>query len=422
MRLRRLTGLERDKIEEEYAELMKLIDYLNSILASEELLLGVIKEELLEIKSRYNDERRTQIEKVVNDIDIEDLIQEEETVITLTHTGYIKRISADTYSAQRRGGRGIQAMSTKEDDFVEHVLVTSTHSDVLFFTNRGRVYKKRAYEIPDAGRTAKGTNIINLIQIEQDERIETVLTVRDNIVDGYLFMATKKGLVKKTPLSEFKNLRKNGLIAINLREGDELLKVKVTRGDADIIIVSQDGNAIKFNEQDVRPMGRTASGVKSMNLRDEDVAVCMDIASDNEDLLVISENGFGKRTPITEYKVQRRGGTGLITYKISEKTGKVVGATVCKLDDELMLINTSGVAIRINVSDISVTSRSAMGVTLMRTSDEEKIAAIAKISGSNEEKEEQLTLEESNEINEIESSSVDIENEVDMVSDLDDIE
>ena len=220
MRLRRLTGLERDKIEEEYAELMKLIDYLNSILASEELLLSVIKDELLEIKSRYNDERRTQIEKVVNDIDIEDLIQEEETVITLTHTGYIKRISADTYSAQRRGGRGIQAMSTKEDDFVEHVLVTSTHSDVLFFTNRGRVYKKRAYEIPDAGRTAKGTNIINLIQIEQDERIETVLTVRDNIVDGYLFMATKQGLVKKTPLSEFKNLRMSGLIAINLREGD----------------------------------------------------------------------------------------------------------------------------------------------------------------------------------------------------------
>ena len=394
MRLRRLTGLERDKIEEEYLELMKLIDYLNSILSSEELLLKVIKDELLEIKSRYNDERRTQIEKVVNDIDIEDLIQEEETVITLTHTGYIKRISADTYSAQRRGGRGIQAMSTKEDDFVEHVLVTSTHSDVLFFTNRGRVYKKRAYEIPDAGRTAKGTNIINLIQIEQDERIETVLTVRDNIVDGYLFMATKQGLVKKTPLSEFKNLRKSGLIAINLREGDELLKVKVTRGDADIIIVSQEGNAIKFNEQDVRAMGRTASGVKSMNLRYEDVAVCMDIATDNEDLLVISENGFGKRTPLTEYKRQNRGGVGLITYKIGEKTGKVIGATVCSPEDELMLINTSGIAIRINVSDISVTSRSAMGVTLMRTSEEEKVVAIAKISGTNDDKdEEQLTLE-----------------------------
>ena len=394
MRLRRLTGLERDKIEEEYAELMKLIDYLNSILASEELLLSVIKDELLEIKSRYNDERRTQIEKVVNDIDIEDLIQEEETVITLTHTGYIKRISADTYSAQRRGGRGIQAMSTKEDDFVEHVLVTSTHSDVLFFTNRGRVYKKRAYEIPDAGRTAKGTNIINLIQIEQDERIETVLTVRDNIVDGYLFMATKQGLVKKTPLSEFKNLRKSGLIAINLREGDELIKVKVTRGDADIIIVSQDGNAIKFNEQDVRPMGRTASGVKSMKLRENDIAVCMDIAVDDEELLVISENGYGKRTPVSEYKRQNRGGIGLITYKISEKTGKVVGAIVCKNDDELMLINTSGIAIRINVSDISVTSRSAMGVRLMRTSEEEKVVAIAKIAKTgDEEKDEQLSLE-----------------------------
>lgn len=394
MRLRRLTGLERDKIEEEYSELMKLIDYLNSILASEEKLLGVIKDELLEIKAKYNDERKTQIEKVVNDIDIEDLIQEEETVITLTNLGYIKRISADTYSAQRRGGRGIQAMTTKEDDFVEHVLVTSTHSDVLFFTNRGRVYKKRAYEIPDAGRTAKGTNIINLIQIEQDEKIETVLTVRDNIHDGYLFMATKHGLVKKTPLSEFKNLRKSGLIAINLREGDELLKVKVTRGDADIIIVSQEGNAIKFNEQDVRPMGRTASGVKSMKLRENDIAVCMDIAVDDEELLVISENGYGKRTPVSEYKRQNRGGIGLITYKISEKTGKVVGAIVCKNDDELMLINTSGIAIRINVSDISVTSRSAMGVRLMRTSEEEKVVAIAKIAKTgDEEKDEQLSLE-----------------------------
>lgn len=395
MRLRRLTGLERDKIEEEYAELMKYIEYLNSILNDEEKLFSVIKEELLEIKAKYSDERRTEIEKVVNEIDIEDLIQEEETVVTLTRRGYIKRISADTYSSQKRGGRGIQAMSTKEDDFVEHVLVTSTHSDVLFFTNRGRVYKKRAYEIPDAGRTAKGTNIINLIAIEQDERIETVLTIRDNITEGYLFMATKQGLVKKTPLSEFKNLRKNGLIAINLRDGDELLKVKVTRGDADIIIVSEGGNAIKFNETDVRAMGRTASGVKSMNLKEDDIAVCMDIATDEEDLLVISENGFGKRTPLTEYKRQNRGGVGLITYKISDKTGKVVGATVCKADDELMLINTSGVAIRLNVSGISVTSRSTMGVTLMRTSEEEKIVAVTKIgSTGDEENDEELLLEE----------------------------
>ena len=393
MRLRRLTALERDKIEEELNEIMQYIEYLNSILADEMKLLGVIKEELREIKSKYNDERRTEIQKVVNEIDIEDLIQEEDVVITLTNSGYIKRISADTYSAQRRGGRGIQAMTTKEDDFVENVLITSTHSDVLFFTNRGRVYKKRAYEIPDAGRTAKGTNIINLIPIEQDERIETVLTVADEIREGYLFMATKKGLVKKTPLSEFKNLRKNGLIAISLREGDELLKVKVTRGDADIVIVSERGNAIKFNEQDVRPMGRTAAGVKSMNLREDDIAVCMDIAVDDEDLLVISENGFGKRTPLVEYKRQNRGGVGLITYKISEKTGKVVGATVCKSEDELMLINTSGVAIRINVSDVSVTSRATMGVRLMRTSDEERIAAIAKISASEmQEKDQQLSL------------------------------
>ncbi|MGG7059262.1 DNA gyrase subunit A [Clostridium nigeriense] len=418
MRLRRLTGLERDKIEEEYAEIMKQIEYLKSILASEEKLLSVIKEELIEIKRKYNDDRRTSIEKVMNEIDIEDLIQEEDVVVTLTHSGYIKRISADTYSAQRRGGRGIQAMSTKEDDFVEHVNITSTHSDVLFFTNKGRVYKLRAYEIPDAGRTAKGTNIINLIAIEQDERIETVLTIRDDVSDGFLFMATKQGLVKKTPLSEFKNLRKNGLIAINLRDGDELLKVKVTRGDADIILVTQGGNAIRFNEVDVRPMGRTASGVRSINLRDNDIAVCMDIAVEDEDLLVISENGFGKRTPITEYKVQRRGGTGLITYKLSEKTGKVVGATVCKLEDELMLINTSGVAIRINVSDISVTSRSAMGVTLMRTSEEEKIAAIAKISGGNEEKEEQLSLGENDESIYSEDLNTEIENEIVVVDDF----
>ena len=393
MRLRRLTALERDKIEEELNEIMQYIEYLNSILADEMKLLGVIKEELIEIKSKYNDERRTEIQKVVNEIDIEDLIQEEDVVITLTNSGYIKRISADTYSAQRRGGRGIQAMTTKEDDFVENVLITSTHSDVLFFTNKGRVYKKRAYEIPDAGRTAKGTNIINLIPIEQDERIETVLTIADEIREGYLFMATKKGLVKKTHLSEFKNLRKNGLIAISLREGDELLKVKVTRGDADIVIVSEHGNAINFNEQDVRAMGRTAAGVKSMNLREDDIAVCMDIAVDDEDLLVISENGFGKRTPLVEYKRQNRGGVGLITYKISEKTGKVVGATVCKAEDELMLINTSGVAIRINVSDVSVTSRATMGVRLMRTSDEERIAAIAKISASEmQEKDQQLSL------------------------------
>ena len=393
MKLRRLTGLERDKIEDEYKELMKQIEYLTSILESEEKLLGVIKDELLEIKNKYNDERRTHIEEVVNDIDIEDLIQEEEVTVTLTHSGYIKRISSDTYSAQRRGGKGIQAMTTKEDDYVEHVMVTSTHSDVLFFTNRGRVYKLRAYRIPEAGRTAKGTNIVNLIAIEPDERIETILTVKDDVREGFLFMGTKQGLVKKTPLEEFKNLRKNGLIAINLREGDELLKVKITRGDADIIMITQNGYAIKFNEKSVRPMGRTASGVRAINLKDDDIAVCMDIAVKGEEVLVISENGFGKRTPIEQYKIQQRNGVGLITYKISEKTGKLAGATICKPDDELMLINSSGVAIRINVSDISVTSRSAMGVTLMRTNEEEKVVAITKISADVDKEEKDNTTE-----------------------------
>ncbi len=384
MKLRRLTGLEREKIEEELQELMRQIEYLKSILESEEKLLGVIKDELSEIKAKYSDERRSKIEKILNEIDIEDLIQEEEVVITLTKSGYIKRISADTYSAQKRGGKGIQAMSTKEDDFVENIMITSTHSDVLFFTNKGRVYKLRAYEIPDAGRQAKGTNLINLIAIEADEKIQTVLTVTDNKKEGFLFMGTKQGIVKKTPIGDFKNLRKNGLIAISLKDGDELLKVKNTYGDANIMVVTQNGYAVKFNETDVRPMGRTASGVKAINLKNDDIAVCMDIAVDGEELLVISENGFGKRTPISEYKLQNRGGVGLITYKISEKTGKLVGATICKVDDELMLINSSGVAIRINVSDISVTSRSAMGVTLMRTNDEEKVVAIAKILSNDE--------------------------------------
>ncbi|WP_160692873.1 DNA gyrase subunit A [Clostridium sp. C2-6-12] len=381
MRLRRLTGLERDKIDDEYNELMKQIEYLQSILESEEKLLGVIKDELIEIKTKYSDERRSKIEKIVNEIDIEDLIQEEDVVITLTNSGYIKRISADTYSAQRRGGKGIQAMTTKEDDFVDHLMITSTHSDVLFFTNKGRVYKLRAYEIPDAGRQAKGTNLINLIAIEPDEKIQTVLTITDEKKEGFLFMGTKHGIVKKTPISEFKNLRKNGLIALSLKDGDELLKVKNTYGDANIMVVTQNGYAVKFSEKDVRAMGRTASGVRAINLKDDDIAVCMDIAVDGEELLVISENGYGKRTPISQYKLQNRGGVGLITYKISDKTGKLAGATICKVDDELMLVNSSGVAIRINVSDISVTSRSAMGVTLMRTTEEEKVVAIAKILG-----------------------------------------
>ncbi|WP_040214773.1 DNA gyrase subunit A [Clostridium polynesiense] len=393
MRLRRLTGLEREKIEEEYNELMNIIERLKEILSSEEILLGVIKEELLEIKRKYSDERRTVIEKSNQDIDIEDLIQEQEVVITLTNSGYIKRISADTYSAQRRGGKGIQAMTTKEDDFVEHVFVTSTHSDILFFTNRGRVYKIRAYEVPDAGRTAKGTNLINMIPINQDEKIEAVLSVKDIQSKGYLFMGTKHGIVKKTPLKQFANIRKNGLNAITLKEGDELLKVKVTYGDADIIIVTKEGYAIKFNEKNIRPMGRNASGVRAIRLRKDDIAISMDIAVDGQDLVVVSENGFGKRTNLSEYTLQNRGGKGLKTYKVTERTGKLAAARVCKIDDELMLINNKGIAIRINVEDISQTSRSTMGVTLMRNNVDEEIVAIAKIS-KDEEMDQEINIPE----------------------------
>lgn len=384
MRLQRLTGLEREKIEAEYQELMKSIAYFRDVLANEELLLKIIKDELLEIRTKYADARRTMIEKNPLEVDMEDLIEEKEVVITLTHSGYIKRIQADTYSAQRRGGKGIQAMTTKEDDFVEHVFVASTHSDLLFFTNRGRAFRIRAYEVPDAGRTAKGTNLVNLLPLDSDEKIEVVLSIKGDYDEGYLIMATKQGIIKKTELNEFKNIRKNGLIAINLRDGDELLKVKVTHGDAEIIIVTQEGYAIRFSEQDVRHMGRTASGVKALTLRDGDIAVSMDIVVPEQELLVVSENGYGKRTPMDEYGIQTRGGKGLKTYKITEKTGKLVGARVVKEDDELMLINSNGVAIRINVSDISVTSRATMGVRLMRTLEEEQIVALAKIPYSEE--------------------------------------
>ena len=340
----------------------------------------------------YSDIRRTRIEKQENEIDIEDLIQEEDVVITLSHAGYIKRISADVYSAQKRGGKGIQAMTTKEDDFVENIFITSTHANLLFFTNKGKAYKLKAYEIPDAGRTAKGMNLINLLPLETDEVIQAVLALKELDQDGYLFMCTKQGIVKKTRLSEFKNLRRNGLIALSLKDGDELLKVKVTYGDADIMIITEKGYSIRFNEKDVRPMGRTAAGVKAITLRDNDIAVCMDIAVEDEKVLVISENGYGKRTNIDEYKLQNRGGMGLITYKLSDKTGKVVGATICKDDDELMLINSNGVAIRINVADISITSRSAMGVKLMRTLEDESVVAIAKIPGTDKEVEDEIIL------------------------------
>lgn len=379
MKLRRLTGLEREKIEEELAQLMKDIEYYKSVLADEQMVLNIIKDELSEIKAKYGDERRTVIENVENEIEIEDLIEDEDVVITLTHAGYIKRIPEDTYSAQKRGGRGIQAMSTKEDDFVEHIFITSTHKYILFFSNKGRVYTLKGYQVPEAGRTAKGINLINLLQLDQGEKIQAVITLREFDPNNYLIMGTKNGLVKKTSLDQYSSIRKNGLNAINLRDGDELISVRFTTGDSEVVMLTKQGYAIRFSEKDARPLGRVASGVKGITLRDDDIVVGMEIVNPEEELLVVSENGFGKRTEIEQYSLQRRGGKGVITYKVTDKTGCLVGARMVNDSNELMLINSNGVAIRINASGISTTSRNAMGVTLMKTTDNEKVVAIAKI-------------------------------------------
>jgi DNA gyrase subunit A len=380
LRLQRLTGLERDKIEEEFNALMKDIAYFREVLANESLVLKIIKDELMEIKTKYSDERRTAIERNLNDIDIEDLIQEQDVVITLTHAGYVKRIPADTYTAQKRGGRGIQAMVTKEDDFVEHIFITSTHNHLLFFSNLGRVYRLKGYELPEAGRSAKGTNLVNILPLNPGEKIQAVLPIKEFEADKFLVMATKEGLIKKTDLTEYSSIRKNGLTAINLREGDELIGVRMTNGESEILIVTENGYSMRFNETDVRPMGRTTTGVKAITLREGDIAVSMNVVAEDEDVLIVSENGFGKRTGIDEYPAHRRGGKGVITYKVTEKTGKIVGARIVKDGDEIMLINTSGVAIRLNAENISVTGRNTMGVTLMKTTEEEKVVALAKIN------------------------------------------
>ncbi|MDF2503218.1 DNA gyrase subunit A [Clostridium sp.] len=379
MKLRRLTGLERDKIEEELAELMKTIEYLESVLADKDMVLNIIKDELTEIKAKYGDERKTVIESVENEIDIEDLIEEEDVVITLTHAGYIKRMPEDTYTAQRRGGRGIQAMSTKEDDFVEHIFITSTHNNILFFSNQGKVYKLKAYEIHEAGRTAKGTNLINLLQLNQGEKIQAIITLKEFKEDSYLMMGTKNGMIKKTSLDQYAAIRKSGLNAINLRDGDELISVRLTDGNSEILMVTKNGYAIRFNEKDARPLGRNTSGVRGINLREDDIVVTMEVVDIEQSVLVVSSNGFGKKTLISEYSLQKRGGKGVITYKVTEKTGELVGARMVKDTDEMMIINSDDIVIRINVSDISTTSRNAMGVTLMRTNDNGKVMAIAKI-------------------------------------------
>jgi DNA gyrase subunit A len=376
MRLRRLTGLERDKLDEEYEELIKLINKYREILASERLILNVIKEELIEIKDKYGDLRRTQIKLSEDEINIEDMIEEEDVVITLTHFGYIKRMPEGTYRPQKRGGRGVIALSKKDEDFVEDLYITSTHSTILFFTNKGKVYSLKAYEIPEGSRTSRGTAIVNLLQLNADEKISAIIPLYKQDPDSNLVMITREGTIKKTELDQFVNIRKNGLIAISLHDGDELISVRLTDGNKDLIVVTHGGMAIRFHETDVRNMGRTAMGVKAMTLNEEDAIVSMEIVEEDKHLLVISEKGFGKRTELSEYKAQNRGGKGLITYSIKEKTGEIVSAKVVSEQDEVMMITMNGTIIRLAVKDITIMGRNTQGVTLMRTKDD-KIVAVA---------------------------------------------
>ncbi|NJJ35176.1 DNA gyrase subunit A [Clostridioides difficile] len=380
MRLQRLTGLERDKIEAEYEELIKKINRLKEILADERLLLNVIKDEITIIKENYADERRTEIRHAEGEIDMRDLISDEEIAITLTHFGYIKRLPSDTYKSQKRGGRGISALTTREEDFVRHLITTTTHSRLLFFTNKGRVFKLNAYEIPEGKRQAKGTAIVNLLQLSADEKIATLIPIDGNDENEYLLLTTKKGIVKKTKREEFRNINKSGLIAIGLRDDDELIGVELTDGKQEVLLVTKDGMSIRFDENDIRYMGRTAMGVKGITLSKDDFVVSMNLCSKGTDVLVVSKNGFGKRTNIEEYRSQIRAGKGIKTYNISEKTGTIVGADMVNEDDEIMIINSDGVLIRIRVNDISLFGRVTSGVKLMKTNDEVNVVSIAKIN------------------------------------------
>ncbi|SCI28641.1 DNA gyrase subunit A [Romboutsia sp. 1001713B170207_170306_H8] len=380
MRLQRLTGLERDKIEAEYEELLKKIERLRAILADEKLLLNVIKKEILEIKEKYADERRTEIRHAEGEIDMRDLINDEEITITLTHFGYIKRLPSDTYKSQKRGGRGVAALTTREEDFVKHLITTTTHSRLLFFTNRGRVFRLDAFEVPEGKRQSKGTAIVNLLQLAPNEKIATLISIDAKEEVKYLLLATKKGIVKKTDREEFKNINKSGLIAIGLRADDELIDVKLTDGNKEVLLATREGMSIRFDENDIRPMGRTAMGVKGITLSSDDEVVSMNLCDEGTDLLVVSENGLGKRTDINEYRSQIRAGKGIKTYNNSDKTGKLVGAEMVNEDDEIMIINSDGVLIRLKVSDISIFGRVTSGVKLMKTNDEVNVVSIAKIN------------------------------------------
>ncbi|WP_339193728.1 DNA gyrase subunit A [Aeribacillus sp. FSL W8-0870] len=388
MRLQRLTGLEREKIEEEYNELIKLIEELKGILASEEKVLDIIREELEEIKERFNDERRTEIIATgLESFEDEDLIPKENIVITLTHKGYIKRLPVSTYRSQKRGGRGIQGMGTNADDFVEHLLTTCTHDTILFFTNKGKVYRAKGYEIPEFGRTAKGLPIINLLEIDQDEWINAIIPVPGFVDDWFLFFATKEGICKRSPLSQFSNIRNSGLIALHLREGDELISVHLTDGTKDIVIGTKNGMLIRFHEQDVRSMGRTATGVKGITLEKNDEVVGMEVLDPGVDVLVVTENGYGKRTHESEYRIQTRGGKGLKTCNITPKNGSVVSVKAVRGDEDLMIITGNGVLIRMDVNDISSMGRNTVGVKLIKLDENEHVSTVALVE--KEEQEEQ---------------------------------
>lgn len=389
MQLKRLSGLQREKLEEEYNELMKMIAYYKEILASETLVYNIIKDELLEIKEKFGDERLTKICAAEGEFNEEDLVKEEQVVITLSHFGYIKRMPVDTYKSQRRGGKGITGMATREEDFVKDIFTASSHDTILFFSNLGKMYRLRGFEIPEAGRTAKGTAIVNLLNLEASEKISAIIPIQ-NFADGkYILMATKNGLIKKTPLKEYDSSRKTGLLGITLKEEDSLIDVRLTDGEDNVVLVTKKGMSITFDEKDVRPVGRVTQGVIGMRLDDDDSIIGMEpiIAGGKATLLAITENGFGKRTELDEYRVQNRGGRGVITYKITPKTGDIVGIRIVNGDEDVMLITDTGTIIRLNVEEISILGRATQGVTLMRTNDGGKVVSIETIAPEQDEEE-----------------------------------
>ncbi|MGO1058141.1 DNA gyrase subunit A [Planococcus sp. FY231025] len=380
MRLQRLTGLERDKIEEEYQGLVKLIEELREILANEYRIIEIIREELTEVKERFSDDRRTEITSGGTEMfEDEDLIPREASVITLTHNGYVKRLPANTYRSQKRGGRGVQGMGTNDDDFVEHLLYTSTHDTILFFTSKGKVYRKKGYHIPEYGRTAKGLPLVNLLEISKDEKVTAVIRVEEFREDDFFFFTTREGISKRTPVSNYANIRQNGLIAISLREDDELISVKLTDGKQEMVIGTRDGALIRFPETDIRSMGRTASGVRGIRLREGDKVVGMEILEPNDNILVITEKGYGKQTKESEYRVQSRGGMGIRTCQITDKNGPLVAVRTVNGSEDIMLITINGILIRMDVNDISTTGRSTQGVRLIRLSEDETVATVARV-------------------------------------------